>query len=119
MNMAGNNTVESLGKNTIENSESLALSTNLYVAIEAMGAMLNIIWKNIVCLIILPDYQITIGKQAAETNGIAVDTLCWLSLPGNRRGATRTKLHNNACCHCELISMARPRQLGRGGAHGN
>ena len=54
VNNAGNNTVESLVKDTVENSDSSALSTNLYVAIEAlMGAMLKIIWKNIVCLNIL------------------------------------------------------------------
>ena len=86
MKISGNNTVESLGKDTIENSDSLALSTNLYVVIEAMGSMLNIvkmtIWKNIGC----PNM---IRRQVCS-NGVAGDTLCWLLLPGNEPGATRT-----------------------------
>ena len=54
MNTSGNNTVEFFGKNTIENSDSLTLSTNLYVVIDTIESTLNIvkmmIWENIVCL---------------------------------------------------------------------
>ena len=89
MNEAGKNTVESLGKDTIENSDSSALSTNLYVVIEAMGPMLNIvkmpILKDIACLNIL--------RRQMRSNGLTVDTLCRLLLPGNQPGATRTQLH--------------------------
>ena len=43
MNISGNNTVESLDKNTIENSDSSELSSNLYFVIEAMELILNIV----------------------------------------------------------------------------
>ena len=71
MNNAGNNTVESLVKDTVENSDSSALPTNLYVAIEAlMGAMLKIIWKNTVWLNIL-------RKQAIkQQNRVLLLTRC-------------------------------------------
>ena len=74
MNISGNNTVESLDKNTIENSDSCEFSTNLYVVIEAMELILNIvkiiIGNNIVFLNIFTQESLF----ATKTNGITVDT---------------------------------------------
>ena len=67
-------------------SDPLPFSSNLYVAIEAMGAMLNIvqmsIWKNIVCLNMLHKWSCSNG-----------DTLCRFLSPGNRPGAKIIRFH--------------------------
>ena len=82
MNISGNNTVESLDKNTIEfeNSDSSELSSNLYVVIEAMELILNIvkiiIGNNIVFLNIFTQASLF----ATKTNGITVDTMLLIRL---------------------------------------
>ena len=70
MNTSGNNTVEFFGKNTIENSDSLTLSTNLYVVIEAMELILNIV-KIIICnnMVFLNIFT-QASLFATKTNGI-------------------------------------------------
>ena len=80
MNISGNNTVESLDKNTIENSDSCELSSNLYVVIEAMELILNIvkiiIGNNMVFLNIFTQASLF----ATKTNSIRVDTMLLIRL---------------------------------------
>ena len=80
MYISANNTVESLDKNTIENSDSYEFSTNLYVVIEAMELILNIvkiiIGNNMVFLNIFTQASMF----ATKTNSIRVDTMLLIRL---------------------------------------